>query len=87
MERVSQLNRKLVSAVGFSRGWARSTLKNPPPLVPSCMMEDMKPAGPRAMVCVTPLSPSWMLTGPANVCTAPWPTTTMPATKEIGSRM
>ena len=74
-------------AVGFSKGWARSTLKNPPPLVPSCMIEPMKPAGPRGMVCVTPFSELWIATGPARVCTAPGPTMMMPARKAMGSRM
>ena len=78
---------KLVSAVGFSKGWPRSTLKNPPPLVPSCMIDPMKPAGPRGMVCVTPFIALWIDTGPARVCTAPEATSTMPARKAIGSRM
>ena len=77
----------MVRAVGFSKGWAGSALKNPPPLVPSCLMASMKPTGPRAMVWVTPLRASWIVTGPARVCTAPWPTKMMPATKAIGSRM
>ena len=27
-----------MSGVGFSNGWAELMLKNPPPLVPSCLM-------------------------------------------------
>jgi len=29
---------KLVSGVGFSKGWELLALKKPPPLVPSCLM-------------------------------------------------
>ena len=37
--------------------------RNPPPLVPSCLMASMKPIGPTAMVWVTPLSASWIRSG------------------------
>ena len=47
---------RLVNPVGFSKGWAELELKNPPPLVPSCLIASMKPTGPSAMVWLTPLS-------------------------------
>ena len=34
-----------------------------------------------------PVEASWIDAVPARVCTAPWPTKMMPATKAIGSRM
>ncbi len=50
-------------------------------------MASMKPIGPRAIVWVTPLMTSWMLTVPASVSTAPWPTKMIPPTKAMGRRM
>ena len=78
---------RLVSPVGFSKGWAELMLKKPPPLVPSCLMASMKPTGPTAMVWLTPFRASWMLTGPLKVSTAPWPTKMRPATMAMGVRM
>jgi hypothetical protein len=46
--RMATHSRKLERAVGFSKGWAEFTLKNPPPLVPSCLMAICEAAGPRA---------------------------------------
>ena len=40
------ISRKLVSGVGFSNGWALFWPKNPPPLVPSCLMAICDAAGP-----------------------------------------
>ena len=77
---------RLVSPVGFSKGWAELMLKNPPPLVPNCLIASMNPTGPTAMVCETPLSMSWMWTGPLNVSTAPWATKTKPVRVAMGSR-
>ena len=37
--------------MGFSNGCAELALKNPPPLVPSCLMAICDAAGPTAMVC------------------------------------
>ena len=37
-------------AVGFSNGKAELTLKKPPPLVPSCLIEICEAAGPMARV-------------------------------------
>ena len=78
------MERRLVRPVGFSKGWAELMLKNPPPFVPSCLMASMKPTGPTAMVCETPLRALWMLTGPPSVSTAPWPTKIRPPTMAMG---
>ena len=43
-----------MSPVGFSKVVAELASKKPPPFVPSCLMDSMKPIGPRAMVWVTP---------------------------------
>ena len=80
------MERRLVRPVGFSNGWAELMLKNPPPLVPSCLMASMKPTGPRAMVWETPFSELWMLTGPPKVSMAPWPTKIRPAMMAMGVR-
>ena len=44
-------SRKFESGVAFSKGWAEFTLKNPPPLVPSCLMAIWDAAGPTARTC------------------------------------
>jgi hypothetical protein len=87
-DRQQQVDRQPVGEpVGFSKVVAELALRNPPPLVPSCLMASMKPIGPRAMVWVTPFSASWMLTVPAKGLTAPWPTKMIPKTKAIGNKM
>ena len=48
------MSKKLVNPVGLSNGVAWLALRNPPPLLPSCMIDCMKPIGPRAMTWVTP---------------------------------
>ena len=40
------IDRKFVSGVGFSNGWAVLALKKPPPLVPSCLMASCEATGP-----------------------------------------
>ena len=50
-------------------------------------MASMKPTGPAAIVWDTPFRALWMCAGPARVCTAPWATKMIPATKAIGKRM
>ena len=44
---------KLVHADGFSNGWAAFIPKNPPPLVPSILIDSKAATGPTAMVCRT----------------------------------
>ena len=63
MDSSRKIDSQLVRPVGFSKVVAELALRNPPPLVPSCLMASMKPIGPRGMVWVTPLRASWMLTG------------------------
>ena len=43
--------RKLLSGVGFSKGWLLLALKKPPPLVPSILIASCEATGPCAMVC------------------------------------
>ena len=43
-------SRKLLNGVGFSKGWAEFTPKNPPPLLPSCLMAICEAAGPMGMI-------------------------------------
>ena len=76
-----------MNPVGFSKVVAELALRNPPPLFPSCLIASMEPIGPRAIDWTTPLMASWMLTVPASVCTAPWPTMTRPKTKAMGKKM
>ena len=87
MHKMSTIERKLVSPVGFSNGSAPLALKKPPPLVPSCLMVSCEATGPRGMTWLTPLSTSWMCAGPLSVCSAPWPMKMIAATNAMGSRM
>ena len=43
--------RKLLHALGFSKGWAELAPKNPPPFVPKCLMGIMAATGPRQICC------------------------------------
>ena len=61
MHRSRNIDSQLVRPVGFSKVVAELALRNPPPLVPSCLMASMKPIGPRGIVWLTPLMTSWML--------------------------
>ncbi len=62
-------------------------LKNPPPFVPNCLMASMKPTGPSAMVCETPLKRVVHVDRAAQrLHAAPWPTKMRPPTMAIGSR-
>ena len=47
------MERKFVRPVGFSKVVAEFAFKKPPPLVPNCLMDSMKPIGPLAKVWVT----------------------------------
>ena len=46
MTRIAHVSMKLVMPVGFSNGCAEFVLKNPPPLVPSCLMAIWLATGP-----------------------------------------
>ena len=85
IERTDSITTKFVSHVGFSYGIAELTLKKPPPLVPSILIDSWLATGPRANVCARPVSPvAW--TGPPRVCRAPWLTRNSPSRTEIGRR-
>ena len=77
---------KLENAVGFSNGKAELTLKKPPPLVPSCLIAICDAAGPRASVCVPPVSVV-TVSDPLSVWITPWETRIRAPRKESGSRM
>jgi hypothetical protein len=49
--KMPNIARKLLSGVGFSNGCALLALKNPPPLVPNCLMISWDATGPCAIVC------------------------------------
>ena len=51
MRRMATISSRLVSGVGFSKGWAEFALKKPPPLVPSCLIASWEATGPIAMSC------------------------------------
>ena len=77
---------KLEKVVAFSNGNAELTLKNPPPLVPSCLMAICEATGPSASTCSKP----WRvvrLTEPVKVWTTPWETSTSVPMIDSGSRM
>ena len=86
MHKMSTIERKLVSPVGFSNGSAPLALKYPPPLVPSCLITSCEATGPRGMTWLTPLSTSWTWAGPPSVCSAPWPMKMIAVTNAMGSR-
>ena len=52
IRKIDSIWKKLVSADGFSYGWAELALKKPPPLVPSILMASCEATGPIARVCV-----------------------------------
>ena len=87
MHKIKAIDKKLVSPVGFSNGMAPLALKNPPPLVPSCLMVSWEATGPRGMICLTLFNRSWMCAGPLRVWIAPWAMNTMAKMKAIGRRM
>ena len=47
--KISNIERKFVSGVGFSNGCAALALKKPPPLVPSCLIASCEATGPIAI--------------------------------------
>ena len=48
--RIAIHSRKLLKGVGFSKGWAEFTPKNPPPLLPNCLMAICDAAGPMGRI-------------------------------------
>ena len=44
--------KKLVIAVGFSKGWAEFMPKNPPPFVPSILIDSRAATGPTEIFCI-----------------------------------
>ncbi len=60
MSRIAASSRRLLIPVGFSKGWDELALKNPPPLVPSCLMATWDATGPPGII--------WW--APSSVCTS-----------------
>ena len=56
---------KFVNALAFSNGMAELTLKNPPPLVPSCLIATCDATGPTARSWSAP-STVFAVTSPMN---------------------
>ena len=56
MAKIANIERKLVSGFGFSKGWAEFAFSEPPPLVPSCLIASWDAKGPMAMTCLPPSS-------------------------------
>ena len=83
---IARSSTKFVNALAFSNGMAELTLKNPPPLVPSCLIATCEATG--------PTDRSWSAPSTVFAVTA-WPMvwSTPPATKrtattiDSGSRM
>ena len=82
---MATISRKLVSGVGFSKGWAELAFRKPPPLLPSSLMTSWEAMGPRASVCCPP-SRVETVAGASNVCGTPCQTRTRAKTKAMGSR-
>ncbi len=83
---------RLLSASGFSSGWAELALKKPPPFVPSCMIAICDAAGPSAIVCWVRSAPSApgvassssTVAEASKVCTTPRETSTSASRQESG---
>ena len=77
------ISRKLLNGVGFSKGWAEFTPKNPPPLLPSCLIAICDAAGPMGRTWSLPSGPTAILYG-AKFCTTPWDMSRTARTMESG---
>ena len=86
----------MTSGVEFSNGCAEFTLKNPPPLVPSCLTATCDAAGPEgerllgqrlAVRARRGLNAGGTVRYGPNVCTTPCDTSTTASTIESGSMM
>ena len=86
ISRMNSISTKPENAVAFSNGNALLTLKKPPPLVPSCLIEICEATGPSASVCSPPASVV-RPTEPERVCTTPWDTRISAPSSDSGSRM
>ena len=83
---MAYVSRKLLNGPLFSNGCAEFMLKNPPPLVPSCLIEIWLAAGPPGITCSVP---STVLTVrlPWKFWMTPWLTSTSANTNATGTRM
>ena len=62
ISRMKSISTKFENAVGFSNGNAELTLKNPPPLVPSCLIAICEAAGPERERLIAAGRGSWTST-------------------------
>src|SRR3954451_21477946 len=75
---IETIDRRLLQGEGFSNGWAEFGPKNPPPLVPACLIATSAATGPRAIVWVSNFvaAPSTVaaVAAPSKVIGTPRPT-------------
>ena len=84
---MANISSQLVSAVGFSNGWAELALKKPPPLLPSSLIHSWEAIGPEGDgLLARPGASSRSAVG-SHVWGTPCQTRTSAPTIEIGSRM
>ena len=86
ISRMKSSSTKFENWVGFSNGKELLTLKKPPPLVPSCLIEICEAAGPSASDCSPPVTVSKSI-DPESVWITPCETRTRAPMNERGSRM
>ncbi len=84
IERISSSSTTFVKPLAFSNGIAELTLKKPPPLVPSSLIDSCEATGPSA---IRPCSPSTVVKAfeAESDCTTPWETSTSAAKNAIGN--
>ena len=84
MTRSRKISKKLLSALGFSNGWAEFALKIPPPFVPSSLMASWDAAGAIGIVFCAPSTPVTSMPERSDI-TTPIPTRMIAATNDSGS--
>ena len=77
MTRIAHVSTKLLNGVEFSNGCAELTLKNPPPLVPSCLIATWLATGPPGISCSGAASTVRAAVKPSKFWITPWLTRTM----------
>ena len=86
MMMIDQTSTKLLIAVAFSNGCAEFMSKNPPPLVPSCLIATWLAAGPPGIAWRAPSSVCAVVK-PWRFWITPWLTRMIATTNDIGSRI
>jgi len=82
---IEAIDSRLLQGLGFSKGWVELGPKNPPPLVPACLIATSAATGPRGG--------AWPAPSSVVPCAAPWKVIGTPAatsrtemTRAAGSR-